>query len=488
MSFSATDFMVSADALGVAGAETFLVCPDMLGKQLMAAAKRHARFLEAEFPLIGHRKMLEIVANAAGFPNWHAFQTLLDRIVAEYAPPERGSRKQPPETCFQPLVPALPLLISLPPDIAPTPQERAGLSDLATRLSRELGGQHQVESALAKLNGADAWRDMLARKPEDSPAPLYQFHVYDDGDGRFVCSPACASLVEELDDRWQRYDERPKSDQAREQSHVASILKKRPDFLEGWLAQATMQELERHDETAGLAFRQGVDRALALIPTGFKGEISWGYFGNRTYHRLLYNYMRWHVRQGDIAAAIKLARRQLRQNPNDNLGVRFDLPLFLSIAKERSAALRAMAKIQKKGERADGHILLILALCSFLLGDSKSGQVYFLRALFDLPALRPLLQTLQLPDDFWQSRRWHRGYIPDIETLWFHYEAARIWRQDMDFDWQLQVMLEDPEVIHSEREVHARYEKSLYEGAALANTTAELLVERNGFTWDAKAC
>jgi len=479
-------FMLSADAVGVFDAETFVVRPDILVAQLMDAAKRHARFLEAEFPRIGHRNMLEIVAKAAGFPNWHAFQTLLDKVAVEYAPPAGGNGETAPSELFEPFVSALPLLVSVGSDIAPTTQELAGLTGLVVRLSRHLGDQRKIETVIAKLNSADTWHDLLARKPEESPEPLYEFHVHEDGYSRFDWSDACATLVEELDDLWQHYEERSKPDQAKARRYVASVLKKRPDFLEGWLAQGTMEMLEGRDENAGPAFKEGVDRALALIPKGFKGEISWLHLDNRPYHRLLYNYMHWHVRRGNTAAAIKLARTQLRQNPNDNLGVRFDLPLFLAIAEEGDAALKAMARIQKDGERDDGHLLLILAICSLLLGDIKGGQVYFLRAFFDLPALRPLLLTDQLPDDFVQGRRLHHGVIPDFDMLWFHYEAARFWRKDIDFDSMFKAMLQDAEVISAECETHARYQKSVDGWADFASKTAEVLVERNGKAWCTK--
>lgn len=486
MTYASMDFMQAAHGVGVSGAAMFVVCPDLLAAQLLDAAKRHARFLEAEFPHLGHRQMLESVAKAARFPNWHAFQTLLDKVAIEYAPPEKGSRKNAPGALFEPFVPALPLLISVGTDIAPTTEERSGLSELIARLNGYLGEQNKVETAIAKLNGADTWGELLTRKPEKSSAPLYRFHVYEEGDGRFVWSDACAALVEEQDRLWQNYEERSRSDRTKALRHVASVLKKRPDFLEGWLAQASMEELEGRDENAGPAFKRGVDCALALIPKGFKGEIAWGYTDNRPYHRLLYNYMRWQVRQGNLDAAIKLARRQLRQNPNDNLGVRFDLPLFLAIAEDREAALKAMAKIQKNGGRADGHILLILAICSLLLGDINGGQVFFLRAFFDLPALRPLLLTQRLPDDFRETRRWHHGVIPDFDTLWFHYEAARIWRKDIGFDSMFRAMLQDADVISAEHETHARYEKTYDGWVDFARNAAVTLVARSGKAWTAK--
>lgn len=481
MTFTQFEFMTAAQAVGVETA-LFKVCPDVMADMLLAAAKRHARFLEEAFPPVGHRKMLESVAKAAGFPHWHAFQSKLDAVATEFTAPVQGSRKTAPLELFKPFVPALPLLIQVGDDLAPTTGELAGLMTLRTKLAQELGDLPKIATALAKLNGADTWDALVTRRPENSTVPLYQFQVDAfDGSGRFKWSLACTQLVEELDALFQRYEERTKSARAKARRHVSALLKKRPDFLEGWLAHATMTELEGEDLAAGPLYEEGVKRARGLIPKGFKCQILWAETDNRPYHRLLCNQMRWQVRHGNLAAAIKLARLQLRQNPYDNLGIRIDLPLFLALADDRIAAIKAMGKLQQKDQYADSHILLVLALCSILLGDIKGSQVFFLRALFEFPALRPLLVRMQLPD--LRDDQWVHGHIPDLESLWFHVEAVRLWRKDVEFEPMWLAILKKPEVICAERAVHGIYQDDRLALSAAATDAAEGLVSRHGDAW-----
>lgn len=81
MSNMMTDFMNPASPLlGVGMAAHYTVAPDVFAFRLLDTAKRHARFLEDIFPEIGHRKMLESIAVACKFPNWHAFQSLLKNV------------------------------------------------------------------------------------------------------------------------------------------------------------------------------------------------------------------------------------------------------------------------------------------------------------------------------------------------------------------------------------------------------------------------
>ena len=450
MSFNAMDFMSAASAVGVGDPALFVVAPDIMVQRLLDAAKRHARFLEDQFPSIGHRKMLEHVAKAASFPDWHAFQTLTTSILERYGPPH-GSRTNAPGTLFEPFVPALPLLIQVAPDLSPNLKQMEGIESLVQRLSDSLGNPPaiKIKNVMAKLNGSDTWDLLLERKAENSTKPLYKFCI--DGDrGVFAWTPACADLVEQMDALWQRYSDRPASEKKRARLYIESIVAKRPDFLEGWLALATIEELDGHDEIVGAIYEKAIQRADALIPAEFKGTLSWLDMDNRFYHRLLYGHMRWNIRHAKFTKAVKLARRQLKLNPEDNLGVRIDLPLLLAVEGKTSSAAVAMRRLTNGDESLDGHILLILSLCHLLSGDTTKGQALFLNALFELPALRPLMQEQRIPDMHDISWRWHRGVIPDLETLWFQFETVVIWRPDACVETMFAKILQHPEVQKAE--------------------------------------
>jgi hypothetical protein len=458
------DFMSAARAVGVSGAAFFTVCPDELATRLLDAAKRYARFFEKELPYVGHRLMLEHIAKVCGFPNWHAFQTLCSKMTTDYAPPERGSRPHAPASLFEPLVPALPLLTYIDEDLPPDPEQRHGLESFGARLTEVLAlPATAVMDVLAKMQDADHWRQLLERVPANSSSPLY---VFDPECGRFTWSPACDALVQEMDALWQHYSDRPKKEQQRARRFIADIVQKRPDFMEGWLALGTIEELDGREDLVGPIFASAIKSADALIPPGFRGEISWAETDNRPYHRLLYNQMRWCIRHAELSAAIKLARRQLKLNPHDNLGVRIDLPLLLSVSKRYDSAAVAMRRLTKPGAFLDGHVLLVLSFCHLLAGDFPEGHRLFLRALFELPALRPLLVEQTLPD--MHDDRWHRGVIPDFDTLWFHCEVVNMWRPDAHIESIYLTMLRHPEVKKAEQDAADLHRTSL---AALRSTT-----------------
>lgn len=212
-----TEFMSAAHGVGIESSLSalFLIAPDQLGIRLLDAAKRLARLLKDAAPDLGHRKRLEVVAQGAGFPNWHAFQALCQHFTEHYAPPDHGNRKRAATEVFTPFITALPLLVSVAPDTTPTPEQITGLENLGRRLAVALGQPlPNVLDILAKLNGADTWRILCERKPEDSDAPLYVFSA-DQGQGEFRWSPACAALVEEMDGLWQGYGDLSKTAQAK---------------------------------------------------------------------------------------------------------------------------------------------------------------------------------------------------------------------------------------------------------------------------------
>ena len=459
MSFNVMDFMSAAHAVGVGDPATFAVAPDVMAKRLLDAAKRHARFLEDHFSSVGHREMLEHVAKSAGFSNWHAFQTLTTDILERYTPGQYGVRPTEPGSLFEPFVPALPLLIRVAPDLSPNSEQLAGMQSITQRLSDSLGSALAVKNVLAKLNGSDTWALLLARKPENSTKPLYEF-CFDGDHGVFWWTPACAALVEQMDRLWQRYSDRPSSEKKRARRYIENIVAKRPDFLEGWLALATIEELDGRDEIVGSIYEAAIQKADALIPSEFKGTVSWLDIENRFFHRLLYGYMRWNIRHAQFVTATKLARRQLKLNPEDNLGVRIDLPLLFAVVGKTSSSIAAMRKLTRPDAILDGHVLLIMSLCHLLNGDTQKGQRLFLNALFELPALRPLLSEQRIPDMHDADWRWHRGVIPDFDTLWFHFETAIIWRPDALVEPMLTRILRHPEVEKAELQSASLFDRT----------------------------
>lgn len=390
----------------------FVDAPQSFEPFMLDMAKRHARFLEMRLPAIPHRAMLEKVAIAVGFPHWHAFQQTLKNFAAVHGQTVAAMRVEP----FYMFEKALALLITVPADVAPNAAQRAGLLDLAHRLAETIPAQtDRVLDVLAQLHAGKPWADFVATRPENSELPLYMFEVDEEERGRFLWSSACAELVEEQDELYQEYDSRSPAERRRARSFTLSTLDKRPDFLEGHLAAASMLESDNEFEASRYFYEQGVKRAEALIPKGFKGEIPWACIENRFYHRLLFNLMRWYCEADRADKAIPLARRQLRRNKTDNLGVRYLLPVMLAAEAQFHPADLALKRIRAEIETGDAQAMLTASLCKFSQYQDLGALKYFLLALFQYPGLRLLVEG-DLTEDPYQPV-WSRGAIPDVELI-----------------------------------------------------------------------
>lgn len=276
--------------------------------------------------------------------------------------------------------------------------------------------QRVLDGVCAALCGARTWCEIRGRSPLKAVTPLYTFVVPDDASGDdvggfFDESPACRQLTDDLDDRWQGYDNFTKPQKRAARRWVESALTAEPGFLEGGLALAWMQ----HDagEPAALATaRRFVRQAEALIPKGFKGRILWGHLGNRFYHRLLWLLLQVNHEHGLLAEAARLARKQLRLNPGDNLGLRYVLPLLLLERGDVAAARRSLKAL------ADEPALTAAAIRAFVAfaeDDRPRFRRELAAALFSLPVLRTFL--LNDPKALAAGESGFRAVQPDMEDF-----------------------------------------------------------------------
>ena len=79
--------------------------------------------------------------------------------------------------------------------------------------------------------------------------------------------------------------------------------------------------LEMRDESTDVR-EKAYWQAIALIPPGFKGQISWGEVDNRSFLRIAHGYLLGLMHRGDGKAAKALAKKLLDWCPADNLGLR----------------------------------------------------------------------------------------------------------------------------------------------------------------------
>lgn len=452
---SHVDFLHASVDVGVEQYPFYRNRPDIFGDALQHSSKRYARLLEDVFPGFGHRRMLEVVAIAAGFPSWHAFQASTARLKENYER-QRATSVVPPEVVFQPFLNALPLLVRIAEDISPTPQQKSGLERLGHRLASALSAvEPKIRDVIAKYHGAQSWEELCSRKPEDSKSPLYTFTSDSEG-GRFRWSFACYELVEELDELWhgQPYDALPDNEKEQARNFVTQLIAKRPDFLEGLLVKAEILTSEGQHQEVGAVLELAIRQADAMMPARFKGEISWYTIENRFYHRLLYSYMEWCVHHGSLKEAIALARRILRVNPSDNMGVRIRLPVLLTLDGNFKSAAVALRRLEE--EDTDGHVAFVLSACEFAMGNPQTGAEWFIRSLFELPVIRAIVEEDEIPDDR-RDKEWYRNVIPDMETMVGDYDMI-IERYPMVYD-VLDTILDDPYVSEAEEQAATLFRK-----------------------------
>jgi tetratricopeptide (TPR) repeat protein len=118
-------------------------------------------------------------------------------------------------------------------------------------------------------------------------------------------------------------------------------------------------------------------QASALIPSGFKGQISWGEVDNRSFLRIAHGYLLGLMHRGDGKAAKALAKKLLAWCPADNLGVRMLLGDISLMTGDTQSAMKSYLK-----EAADSPAHWYQAgQIAFRQGDFVSACTYVRRGI-----------------------------------------------------------------------------------------------------------
>jgi tetratricopeptide (TPR) repeat protein len=426
--------------------------PMELAGRLSERIKLAAKFL-AKTSGVQHSRALEAIAQAVRLPSWHHLSAHLARATDLEA-------SKLPTPWADALRSALLLLAKTAPDIAMPQAQLQAFQELGQTLSMltDTPLQAVLDGVCAPLCAGRTWASVNTRSPLKATTALYRFVVSDIGSdetgGHFEESPACAALVEELDEQWQGYDNFTKPHKREARMWVEDALAAQPGFLEAGLALASMQQ-DAGEAEASATCNRFIRQAEALIPADYKGPIAWAHLDNRFYHRLLWLRMQMRHQNGELAPAVKLARKQLKLNPNDNLGVRYVLPLLLLQQGEHVAARRASAKYLE--DESGLTAALIRAFCEHALDNHALFRRELAAALFSLPWLRLFLlnQREPLPD----GDDGIRAVQPDMETFtefaWPVYVALPGLRK------ACQSFLVEPDVLQAESELR-RYWKGYW--------------------------
>lgn len=366
---------------------------------------------------IKHSIALGHIAVAVGFPNWHGLNAHLTHISA--SPPNTVSRES-----ITRLAQSLIFLITTCSETSLSTHQDQAFQGFGAKLSAASGLplEEVMDTVCAGLCGGASWGEVNSRSPLNATSPLYEFEMLDGASkaGRFIWSDACGQLIRSLDDVYQGADTPERIAEAKQ--WMEKTLRHQPGFLEAGLCLAQIHYDEGNLNEAYVIVKAHIKRAELLIPKGFRGKIEWGFLTNRFYHRLLWLRMTIYHDAEWMLYCLRDARKQLRLNPHDNLGVRDIYPLMLLEVGEFEKAAKA-----SKFPKEDGyHVALIRAFGRFAIGDHPGFLQNLTKALFDLPVLRLLLldSVHMLPD----GDDGFRTVRPDMETLeryiWPAYDAV----------------------------------------------------------------
>jgi tetratricopeptide (TPR) repeat protein len=126
-------------------------------------------------------------------------------------------------------------------------------------------------------------------------------------------------------------------------------------------------------EVSERAYKQ----ALAHIPKGYTGEITWSEVDNRSFLRLAHGTLLGLMHRGDGKAAMALAQQMLAWCPMDNIGVRFLLGDIALLKGDHHAALQ---EYLKGAPNSPAHWYQA-ALIAFREGDYVAACTYLRRGI-----------------------------------------------------------------------------------------------------------
>lgn len=133
--------------------------------------------------------------------------------------------------------------------------------------------------------------------------------------------------------------------------------------------------LGMRDEAAEVHER-AFNRALALIPKGYKGQITWSEIDNRSFLRLAHGTLLGLMHRREGKSAMVLAKKLLAWCPMDNLGVRFLLGDIALITGDRKAAMKEYLNGATNSPDSHPNAWYQAALIAFREGDYVAACTY----------------------------------------------------------------------------------------------------------------
>jgi tetratricopeptide (TPR) repeat protein len=188
--------------------------------------------------------------------------------------------------------------------------------------------------------------------------------------------------------------------------------------------------LGMRDEAAEVHER-AFNRALALIPKGYKGQITWSEIDNRSFLHLAHGTLLGLMHRREGKSAMVLAKKLLAWCPMDNLGVRFLLGDIALITGDRKAAMK---EYLNDAANSPGHWYQA-ALIAFREGNYVAACTYLRRRIAANPYIVEGLtgRTLIAEHLYWLASNVHG---PEWAIDYLESAACDWSAEEIDFvDW-----------------------------------------------------
>lgn len=312
--FDRKQFVGELTRLGIEASEDDASLTGRLAQTSLSVAKVYAWALARGPAPMGHRRALEVIARAAGWQSWHAMQTFCaaeerDALGDHWARQLRADRDY---TRFKGMLPML-----VPPKVEAL--GRQPHQHWAMRLAS--AASIQVAEALEVI--AATVREPVWRQPQ----PLYIFVAPPGQRPGLRGSKACITLMRELAHLLEGPVEEDRGLRHAAAARATTLVLQHPDFLYGYYVSAWMMELEGF-QAYGETFRQGIDKAEALMPRGFGDKLN-DDPATKVYAQLLRGRLHWLRENGQVEQGIQLARKIIARGLEPGWETHYDLIALL---------------------------------------------------------------------------------------------------------------------------------------------------------------
>ena len=215
---------------------------------------------------------------------------------------------------------------------------------------------------------------------------------------------------------------------------LQGILRREPNFLDGYAhIGGAYLDCDSVDE-ALVWYQKGLDIAVPLIPTNFKGRISWFELDNRPFLRLHHGYILCLLRSRQYKRAAQLMEEHLRWNKNDNIGVRF----LIGDAYLQAGMTQKARKALKNGAKDYPPNAYSLGLLEFKEGQYVAAATALRHGFAGNQYIAEILTGRNAPKKhfFWHSTS---NQDPDLAAGYLDSQCLKLWSETegaVDFvDW-----------------------------------------------------